>query len=108
MQPRHYRWRVTLPSGERFDLHELPEPTRAMLEARYPGATVEPLPDHDQQAEQTVPPELEARIRAMAERWGYPADDLEIALQGAARDPRGWTDLVDDDERRLAPMSPGC
>jgi len=77
--PRAYRWRVTLASGEHFELHELPEPTRARLEARYPGATVEPLPDHDQQAGQTVPPEL---------------------------DPRGWTDLVEDDEHRTALASP--
>jgi len=44
--------------------------------------------------------DLEARIRAMAARWGYSGDDLALALAGARQDPEGWRRVVESDERR--------
>ena len=43
--------------------------------------------------------DLSDRIRAMATRWRYSPDDLEAALECAARDPAGWLRVVEADER---------
>jgi len=42
---------------------------------------------------------LEARIRLMADWWGYSGDELATALERAANDPAAWRDFVADDER---------
>jgi hypothetical protein len=47
----------------------------------------------------TLDGELERRIRAMAERWGYSGDELAWALDAARQDPDGWRRVVDSDER---------
>lgn len=46
----------------------------------------------------TLPGDLERRILAMSERWGYSGDDLRRALDGARSDPEGWRRVVDSDE----------
>lgn len=43
---------------------------------------------------------LERRIRQMAERWQYPADDLAEALQGARDNRAGWIVAIECDEGR--------
>lgn len=40
-----YRWRVILADGTPFEVCCLPELTTDEIRARYPGATVEALPD---------------------------------------------------------------
>lgn len=47
----------------------------------------------------TLDRELERRILAMAERWGYSGDDLALALNAARQDPEGWRRVVESDER---------
>jgi hypothetical protein len=47
----------------------------------------------------SMPPDLEARILAMAERWHYSGDDLATALFGARSDPDGWRRVVETDEQ---------
>jgi hypothetical protein len=47
----------------------------------------------------TIPPDLERRILAMAERWHYSGDDLAAALAGARADPDGWRVVVETDEQ---------
>jgi hypothetical protein len=47
----------------------------------------------------TLDGELERRILAMAERWGYSGDELALALDAARQDPDGWRRVVDSDER---------
>lgn len=42
--------------------------------------------------------DLEARIRAMAERWHYSAADLCTALDGARQDAAGWLLVLEIDE----------
>lgn len=44
--------------------------------------------------------DLQRRIRAMAQRWAYDADDLAYALESARENPAGWLACVVDDERR--------
>ena len=46
-----------------------------------------------------IPGDLEARIRAMAERWNYSGDDLASALAGARSDPAGWWRVVEFHEQ---------
>ena len=46
----------------------------------------------------TVPPDLEARILAMAERWNYSGDDLAVALAAARSDPDGWRKVIETDD----------
>lgn len=41
----HYAWRVTLPDSPTFEVRILPVQTQAGVEALYPGAIVEPLPE---------------------------------------------------------------
>jgi len=43
--------------------------------------------------------ELEQRIRIMARRWGYSAEELAEALAGAQSDPEGWLAWTERDER---------
>lgn len=43
----------------------------------------------------TIPGDLEASIRAMAEHWNYSGDDLALALAGARADPDGWLRVVE-------------
>ena len=40
-----YRWRVSYPDGRAFDFCALPEQDRQQVQARYPGASIQPLPD---------------------------------------------------------------
>jgi hypothetical protein len=40
----HYRWWVVLPERA-FEVRIVPQPTQAQVEALYPGARIEPLPD---------------------------------------------------------------
>lgn len=47
----------------------------------------------------TLPGDLERRILAMAERWGYSGDELALALGAARSDPEGWRRVVELDER---------
>lgn len=47
----------------------------------------------------TLDGELERRILAMAERWGYSGDELALALGAARSDPEGWRRVVESDER---------
>jgi len=47
----------------------------------------------------TLDGELEKRILAMAERWGYSGDDVALALRAARSDPDGWRRVVEADER---------
>lgn len=47
----------------------------------------------------TIPGDLEARIRTMAERWNYSGDDLAAALAGARSDPDGLRKVVETDEQ---------
>jgi len=49
----------------------------------------------------SIPPDLEARILAMAERWNYSGDDLAAVLAGARADPDGWRKVVETDEQTL-------
>jgi hypothetical protein len=44
-------------------------------------------------------PSLDERIRNMAQRWGYSADELQEALAGARSDPQGWMAWTECDER---------
>jgi hypothetical protein len=41
----HFRWLVRLPAGSALEVVVLPELTAAEMRQRYPGATLEPLPD---------------------------------------------------------------
>ncbi len=41
---------------------------------------------------------LEQRIRLMAKRWGYSAEELAEALAGAKSDPQGWLVWTERDE----------
>lgn len=43
-RPR-YRWRVSYPDGRSVELCALPEISRREVEVRYPGASIEALPD---------------------------------------------------------------
>lgn len=47
--------------------------------------------------------DLDDRIRAMAKRWRYSADELTEALNGAKTDPAGWLSWVERDERLFKP-----
>ena len=47
----------------------------------------------------TIQPDLNARVRKMAKRWGYTADELQEALAGAQSDPQGWMAWTERDER---------
>lgn len=40
----HYAWWLAGPGGRAFEVRITPEQTQAEVEARYPGATVKPLP----------------------------------------------------------------
>lgn len=42
---------------------------------------------------------LEQRIRAMAARWGYSAEEVAEALAGAQSDPKSWLAWTEGDER---------
>jgi hypothetical protein len=44
--------------------------------------------------------DLRARIRAMAGRWQYSADELDYALADAKVKPEAWRDIVEVDEQR--------
>lgn len=44
-------------------------------------------------------PDLAQRIRLMARRWGYSAQELAEALTGAQSDPLGWLAWTERDER---------
>ena len=43
--------------------------------------------------------DLEARIRAMAKRWGFSPNELTEALASAKSDQRGWMAWAERDER---------
>lgn len=43
--------------------------------------------------------DLEQSILAMAERWHYSGDELDLALDEARSDPEGWRRVVETDER---------
>lgn len=43
--------------------------------------------------------DLEQRIRLMASRWGYSAEELAGALAGGQSDPEGWLAWTERDER---------
>lgn len=45
-------------------------------------------------------PDLERRIRLMAHRWHYSADELVDVLERARLDPAGWLRAVAVDECR--------
>ena len=47
----------------------------------------------------TIPGDLEARIRSMAERWGHSGDDLALVLDAARQDPEGWLRMFEVDDR---------
>jgi hypothetical protein len=47
----------------------------------------------------TIPGDLEARIRSMAERWGHSGDDLALVLDAARQDPEGWLRMSEVDDR---------
>lgn len=47
-----------------------------------------------------LPPELESRICAMAERWRYSNEELADVLQWARLDPAGWRRVVELDEKQ--------
>jgi hypothetical protein len=49
---------------------------------------------------------LERRIKEMAARWGYAADELIEALKGAQADPNAWLLMVSVDEQRAALTAP--
>ncbi len=49
----------------------------------------------------TLSPELECRIRTMAQRWSYASDDLVEVLDLARGNPAAWRLAVDLDERRF-------
>jgi hypothetical protein len=51
-------------------------------------------------AYQSLSADLEGRIRAMAERWSYSADDLAESLQLARANPIAWARAVERDEQR--------
>ena len=42
---RHYRWRLAFADRPPLEICSVPEMTAAEAMARYPGASVEPLPD---------------------------------------------------------------
>ena len=46
-----------------------------------------------------VATDLAQAVRAMAERWQYLPDELEWALQQAAREPAGWWRMIEADLR---------
>lgn len=46
-----------------------------------------------------VAPDLEARVRSMARRWGYSPEELAEALALANSDPRPWLAWTERDER---------
>lgn len=47
---------------------------------------------------------LERRVRAMAERWSYTAEDLAWALEDARRNPAGWRMCCEADEELAAKL----
>jgi len=49
-----------------------------------------------------LPPDLEQRLRAHAERWGYSRDELADFLEWARVDPSGWLLWVARAEQRAA------
>lgn len=58
----HYRWRLTWPAGRTLELCAVPEFNRRDVEARYPGAIAEALPNGEfhsktmtEQRAQTLP-----------------------------------------------------
>ncbi len=46
-------------------------------------------------------PDLDRRIRSLAERWQYSADELAEALAGAKSDPLGWLLWTEREERNF-------
>ncbi len=51
------------------------------------------------EAERHAAAHLERRIRYMAARWKYDANDLAEALAGARMNPAGWLAAVEQDEQ---------
>jgi len=51
---------------------------------------------------------LERRLREMAARWGYHADDLTEALAGVRTNPVGWLAAVEYDEELHASSRPAA
>jgi hypothetical protein len=49
---------------------------------------------------------LEPRIRAMAARWQYTAEDLHDTLRRARLDPEGWERAIALDERKFGDRQP--
>lgn len=47
----------------------------------------------------TIPGDLEARIRSMAERWVHSGDDMALVLDAARQDPEGWLRMIEVDDR---------
>lgn len=84
---RSYRWRITQPGGEPYEMVELPEPTLADLQARYPGAAIAPLPEVIPVLELTG--ELEALLAHVAKRYEWTDEDVALARQACGRDPDG-------------------
>ncbi len=50
------------------------------------------------EAERKEARRLEGRVRAMAELWGYSAEEIDEALSAAFLDVPGWVALCADDE----------
>ena len=82
-----YRWQVSYADGRAFDFCSVPEQDRQQIQARYPGAGVEPLPG-DGPGRMAAPAE-EAELRALVA--AILADDTEAdraeALSVALVDP---------------------
>lgn len=48
--------------------------------------------------EKRLPVSLEARLRAMGDRWDYAPDELVWVIEAARLDPAGWLEIVAADE----------
>ena len=89
-----YRWRVNYPDGRAFDFCALPEQDRQQVQARYPGASIQQLPDNDDKSDITdqspTPPESSGPcMEAFEERAGIMEFDGGLTRGEAERGARG-------------------
>lgn len=92
-------WLIHYADREPVQVARFPDATFAEVMERRPDAiAAEPIPD-DPKPTRTLDPDLEQRIRAMAERWSYTPDELASVLDSARRDSVGWLAIVESDER---------
>jgi len=78
------------------------DPAANLANPANPHAPISSFSNFSRPPPQNFTPELERRIRRMAQRWAYTPTETQDVLERARANPIGWLSAVAYDEEREA------